>query len=33
MILYPLVHWDAPLALHAYYGGFTSPNIVADFVQ
>ncbi|KAF8235239.1 glycoside hydrolase [Tricholoma matsutake] len=28
-----LFHWDCPLALHAYYGGFTSPNIVDDFVH
>ncbi|KAG5653222.1 hypothetical protein H0H81_001699 [Sphagnurus paluster] len=28
-----LFHWDTPLALHAYYGGFTSPKIVDDFVN
>ncbi|TFK70266.1 glycoside hydrolase [Pluteus cervinus] len=28
-----LFHWDVPLALQAYYGGFTSPNIVDDFVH
>lgn len=28
-----LVHWDTPLALQAYYGAFTSPNIVDDFVK
>ncbi|KIJ59188.1 glycoside hydrolase family 1 protein [Hydnomerulius pinastri MD-312] len=28
-----LYHWDTPLALDAYYGGFTSPQIVDDFVN
>ncbi|KAF7313927.1 Glycoside hydrolase family 1 protein [Mycena chlorophos] len=28
-----LFHWDTPLALAAYYGGFTSPQIVDDFVN
>ncbi|KAF9014684.1 glycoside hydrolase, partial [Hymenopellis radicata] len=28
-----LFHWDTPLALQAYYGGFTSPQIVDDFVK
>ncbi|KXN92057.1 Beta-glucosidase 1A [Leucoagaricus sp. SymC.cos] len=28
-----LFHWDVPLALQAYYGGFTSPKIVNDFVK
>ncbi|KAJ3565484.1 hypothetical protein NP233_g7603 [Leucocoprinus birnbaumii] len=28
-----LFHWDVPLALQAYYGGFTSPKIVDDFVK
>ncbi|KAF9500246.1 glycoside hydrolase [Pleurotus eryngii] len=28
-----LFHWDTPLALVAYYGGFTSPKIVNDFVH
>ncbi|KAK0451430.1 glycoside hydrolase superfamily [Desarmillaria tabescens] len=28
-----LFHWDTPLALQAYYGGFTSPKIVDDFVK
>ncbi|KAJ3887623.1 glycoside hydrolase superfamily [Lentinula edodes] len=28
-----LFHWDVPLALNAYYGGFASPNIVDDFIQ
>ncbi|EPQ51427.1 glycoside hydrolase [Gloeophyllum trabeum ATCC 11539] len=28
-----LFHWDTPLALVAYYGGFTSPQIVGDFVN
>ncbi|KAJ4475646.1 glycoside hydrolase superfamily [Lentinula aciculospora] len=28
-----LFHWDVPLALHAYYGGFASPNIVDDFIH
>lgn len=27
------VHWDIPIALVAYYGGFTSGEIVNDFVQ
>ncbi|KAK0495777.1 glycoside hydrolase superfamily [Armillaria luteobubalina] len=27
-----LFHWDVPLALQSFYGGFTSPNIVDDFV-
>ncbi|KAK0234970.1 glycoside hydrolase superfamily [Armillaria nabsnona] len=28
-----LFHWDVPLALQSFYGGFTSPNIVDDFVN
>ncbi|KIY52196.1 glycoside hydrolase [Fistulina hepatica ATCC 64428] len=28
-----LFHWDLPLALQAYYGGFTSSNIVEDFAN
>ncbi len=28
-----IVHWDTPLALQAYYGAFTSPQIVDDFVK
>ncbi|KAK0199715.1 glycoside hydrolase superfamily [Desarmillaria ectypa] len=28
-----LFHWDTPVALQAYYGGFTSPEIVDDFVN
>ncbi|KAJ3905960.1 glycoside hydrolase superfamily [Lentinula edodes] len=28
-----LFHWDVPLALNAYYGGFASPNIVDDFIH
>ncbi|KAI5835653.1 glycoside hydrolase [Schizophyllum commune Tattone D] len=28
-----LFHWDLPLALQLYYGGFTSPKIVDDFVN
>ncbi|KAH8113805.1 glycoside hydrolase family 1 protein [Phellopilus nigrolimitatus] len=28
-----LFHWDLPLALSAYYGGFTSPDIVDDYVH
>ncbi|KAJ7041017.1 glycoside hydrolase superfamily [Mycena alexandri] len=28
-----LFHWDTPLALAAYYGGFTSPDVVDDFVH
>lgn len=28
-----LFHWDTPLALQAYYGGFTSPKIVDDFIN
>ncbi|KAK0451435.1 glycoside hydrolase superfamily [Desarmillaria tabescens] len=28
-----LFHWDTPLALQAYYGGLTSPEIVNDFVN
>ncbi|PBK89646.1 glycoside hydrolase [Armillaria gallica] len=28
-----LFHWDTPLALQAYYGAFTSPEIVNDFVK
>ncbi|PBK89554.1 glycoside hydrolase [Armillaria gallica] len=28
-----LFHWDVPLALQAFYGGFTSPNIIDDFVN
>ncbi|KAI4528382.1 glycoside hydrolase [Schizophyllum commune Loenen D] len=28
-----LFHWDLPLALQLYYGGFTSPKIVDDFVK
>ena len=27
------VHWDLPLANAAYYGGFTSPEIVDDFIK
>ncbi len=27
------VHWDVPLALQSFYGGFTSPDIVDDFVK
>ncbi len=27
------VHWDTPLTLLAYYGAFTSPEIVNDFVK
>lgn len=30
---YDTVHWDIPLALIAYYGGFTSSQIVDDFAQ
>jgi beta-glucosidase/6-phospho-beta-glucosidase/beta-galactosidase len=30
---YAIVHWDTPLALSAYYGGFTSPEVVDDFIQ
>ncbi|KAI3621240.1 glycoside hydrolase family 1 protein [Moniliophthora roreri] len=30
---YSDLHWDMPLALQAYYGGFTSGSIVADFVN
>ncbi|KAJ3889106.1 glycoside hydrolase family 1 protein [Lentinula edodes] len=28
-----LFHWDTPLALEVYYGGFTSPNITDDFIK
>ncbi|KAJ3901102.1 glycoside hydrolase superfamily [Lentinula edodes] len=28
-----LFHWDTPLALEVYYGGFTSPNITDDFIN
>ncbi|KAK0440274.1 glycoside hydrolase superfamily [Armillaria borealis] len=28
-----LFHWDVPLALQSFYGGFTSPNIVDDYVN
>ncbi|KAJ3765471.1 glycoside hydrolase family 1 protein [Lentinula raphanica] len=28
-----LFHWDPPLALSAYYGGFASPNIVDDYIH
>ncbi|KAK0216802.1 glycoside hydrolase superfamily [Armillaria fumosa] len=28
-----LFHWDTPLAIQTYYGGFTSPEIVDDFVN
>ncbi|KAJ6498574.1 glycoside hydrolase superfamily [Mycena vitilis] len=28
-----LFHWDTPLALSAYYGGFTSPEVVDDFIH
>jgi len=28
-----LFHWDTPLSVQAYYGGFTSPKIVDDFVN
>ncbi|KAF8964495.1 glycoside hydrolase family 1 protein [Flammula alnicola] len=28
-----LFHWDTPLSVQAYYGGFTSPRIVNDFVN
>ncbi|KAF8125992.1 glycoside hydrolase family 1 protein [Boletus edulis] len=28
-----LYHWDTPLALTVYYGGFTSPQIVDDFIH
>ncbi|KAK7052126.1 glycoside hydrolase family 1 protein [Favolaschia claudopus] len=28
-----LFHWDTPLALSAYYGGFTSPHAVDDFIH
>ncbi|EIM91310.1 glycoside hydrolase family 1 protein [Stereum hirsutum FP-91666 SS1] len=28
-----LFHWDTPLAAQAYYGGFTSANIVDDYVN
>ncbi|KAK0216818.1 glycoside hydrolase superfamily, partial [Armillaria fumosa] len=28
-----LFHWDTPLALQAFYGAFTSPQIVDDFVN
>ncbi|KAK0451441.1 glycoside hydrolase family 1 protein [Desarmillaria tabescens] len=30
---YSDVHWDTPVALQAYYGGFTSPQIVDDFIK
>ncbi|KAJ7770266.1 glycoside hydrolase superfamily [Mycena maculata] len=28
-----LYHWDTPLALAAYYGGFTSPEIIDDYIH
>ncbi|KDR83279.1 hypothetical protein GALMADRAFT_152200 [Galerina marginata CBS 339.88] len=28
-----LFHWDTPLAIQAYYGGFLSPKVVDDFVN
>ncbi|PBK89630.1 glycoside hydrolase family 1 protein [Armillaria gallica] len=28
-----LFHWDTPVALQGYYGAFTSPKIVNDFVE
>ncbi|GLB40933.1 putative glycosyl hydrolase 1 family protein [Lyophyllum shimeji] len=28
-----LFHWDTPLSIQAYYGGFTSPKVVDDFVN
>ncbi|KAF7303811.1 Glycoside hydrolase family 1 protein [Mycena indigotica] len=28
-----LFHWDTPLAMSAYYGGFTSPEVVEDFIN
>ncbi|GLB40928.1 putative glycosyl hydrolase 1 family protein [Lyophyllum shimeji] len=28
-----LFHWDLPLAIQAYYGGFTSPKVVDDFLR
>ncbi|KAF7303850.1 Glycoside hydrolase family 1 protein [Mycena indigotica] len=28
-----LFHWDTPLALAVYYGGFTSPKVVDDFIH
>ncbi|KAF8066627.1 glycoside hydrolase superfamily [Lyophyllum atratum] len=28
-----LFHWDTPLAIQAYYGGFTSPQVVDDFIN
>ncbi|KAF5370941.1 hypothetical protein D9615_009790 [Tricholomella constricta] len=28
-----LFHWDTPLAIQAYYGGFTSSKVVDDFVN
>ncbi|KAG6831012.1 hypothetical protein H0H92_013199 [Tricholoma furcatifolium] len=28
-----LVHWDTPLSIQAYYGGFLSSNVVDDFVK
>ncbi|KAG6916307.1 hypothetical protein DXG01_007464 [Tephrocybe rancida] len=28
-----LFHWDTPLSIQAYYGGFTAPNVVEDFVN
>ena len=27
------MHWDVPLALNAFYGAFTSPDIVDDYVK
>ena len=27
------VHWDTPLSIQAYYGGFLSPRVVDDFVK
>ncbi|KAF8900765.1 glycoside hydrolase superfamily [Gymnopilus junonius] len=28
-----LFHWDTPLSIQAYYGGFLSPQVVDDFVN
>ncbi|KAJ7489190.1 glycoside hydrolase superfamily [Mycena latifolia] len=28
-----LFHWDLPLAIATYYGGFTSPEVVDDFIH
>ncbi|KDR79471.1 hypothetical protein GALMADRAFT_223675 [Galerina marginata CBS 339.88] len=28
-----LFHWDTPLSIQAYYGGFLSPKVVDDFVN